>query len=98
VKGFGVCKIDPPDRGARLGRRRGNWSWLGRITCIGHRITGKGVGATRGRAVGWEHVHVAIDDASRVAYCQVLPDEEALSASAVLRAAVAYYAGLWESR
>ena len=37
---------------------------------------------------------MAIDDSSRVAYAQVLPDEEADSASAFLRAAVAYYAGL----
>jgi transposase InsO family protein len=43
---------------------------------------------------GWEYVHVAIDDASRVAYSQVLPDEEGDSAAAFLRAAVAYYAGL----
>lgn len=65
---------------------------LGRIVRIGHRITGARIDTHR--AAGWEFVHVAIDDASRVAYSQVLPDEEAVSASAFLRAAVAYYAGL----
>ena len=37
---------------------------------------------------------MAIDDASRVAYAQVLPDEDANCCVAFLRAAVAYYAGL----
>lgn len=65
---------------------------LGRITRIGHRITGDRSGPY-GRA-GWEFVHVAIDDTSRVAYAQVFPDEQGDSAAAFLRAAVAYYAGL----
>src|SRR5215469_5815423 len=65
---------------------------LGRITRIGHRITGDRSGPY-GRA-GFEFVHVAIDDTSRVAYAQVLPDEQGDSVSAFLRAAVAYYAGL----
>src|SRR5688572_7659206 len=65
---------------------------LGRITRIGHRITGDRSGPY-GQA-GWEFVHVAIDDTSRVAYAQVLPDEQADSSAAFLRAAVAYYAGL----
>jgi transposase InsO family protein len=46
------------------------------------------------KTVGWEFVHIAIDDTSRVAYAQVLPDEQGDSASAFLRAAVAYYAAL----
>src|SRR5688572_15951997 len=65
---------------------------LGRITRIGHRITGDRSG--RYGKAGWEFVHVAIDDTSRVAYAQVLPDEQSDSAAAFLRAAVAYYAGL----
>jgi transposase InsO family protein len=68
---------------------------LGRITQIGHRIHGdRTQKPKRSEAPGWDYVHVAIDDASRVAYSQVLPDEEGISASAFLRAAVAYYAGL----
>ena len=65
---------------------------LGRITRIGHRMTGDRRGPY-GQA-GWEFVHVAIDDTSRVAYAQVLPDEQADSTAAFLRAAVAYYAAL----
>lgn len=65
---------------------------LGRITRIGHRITGDRRDTVPG--AGWEYVHVAIDDTSRVAYAQVLPDERGESAAAFLRAAVAYYAGL----
>jgi transposase InsO family protein len=65
---------------------------LGRILRVGHRITGQRTETHRD--AGWEYVHVAIDDCSRVAYCQVLPDEEGVSACAFLRAAVAYYAGL----
>jgi transposase InsO family protein len=65
---------------------------LGRIMSVGHRITGTRIHTHHDP--GWEHVHVAIDDASRVAYCQVLPDEQGMCASAFLRAAVAYYAAL----
>ena len=65
---------------------------LGRITRIGHRFTGER-SYPYGRA-GWEFVHVAIDDTSRVAYAQPLPDEQGESVTAFLRAAVAYYAGL----
>jgi transposase InsO family protein len=65
---------------------------LGRITRIGHRFTGER-SYPYGKA-GWEYVHVAIDDTSRVAYAQPLPDEQGESVAAFLRAAVAYYAGL----
>jgi transposase InsO family protein len=65
---------------------------LGRIVKVGHRITGDPRDQTDG--AGWEYVHVAIDDHSRVGYCQMFPDEEAISACMFLRAAVAYYAGL----
>jgi transposase InsO family protein len=65
---------------------------LGRIVKVGHRITGDRRDTVDG--VGWDYVHVAIDDASRVAYSQVLPDEEGDSAACFLRAAIAYYAGL----
>jgi hypothetical protein len=44
--------------------------------------------------VGWEYVHVAIDDASRVAFTQIVLDEKEQSAIAFLKAAVAYYASL----
>lgn len=67
---------------------------LGRIAKVGHRITGDRRGHGAGAGAGWEYLHVAIDDASRVAYAQLLPDEDASCTVAFLRAAVAYYAGL----
>lgn len=65
---------------------------LGRITHVGHRITGDRRASFK--HAGWEYVHVAIDDHSRVGYAQSLPDEQANSACAFLRAAVAYFAAL----
>ena len=44
--------------------------------------------------MGWEYVHVCIDDASRIAFSQILPDEKKESAVAFLNAAIAYYASL----
>ena len=40
---------------------------LGRINGVGHRITGQHEGHHRARGIGYEHLHVAIDDASRLA-------------------------------
>jgi len=66
---------------------------LGRFERVGHRITGdRRKGNSRG--AGWEFVHVCIDDASRLAFSQILPNETKESAVAFLHAAVAYYASL----
>jgi transposase InsO family protein len=65
---------------------------LGRFDRVGHRITGDRQSKSRG--VGWEFVHVCIDDASRVAFSQILPDEKKQSAIAFLKAAVTDYASL----
>jgi transposase InsO family protein len=67
---------------------------LGRFDKVGHRITGDRTGQSNSRGVGWEFVHVGIDDASRVAFSQILPDEKAVSAVAFLSAAAAYYKSL----
>jgi transposase InsO family protein len=67
---------------------------LGRFERIGHRITGDRTGQSNSRGVGWEFVHVAIDDASRIAFSQIRPDEKKESAAAFLLAALAYYASL----
>lgn len=67
---------------------------LGRFNRIGHRITGDRTGQSNTRGVGWEFVHVCIDDASRVAFSRVMKDEKKGSAVAFLKAAVAYYASL----
>ncbi|MGA9581725.1 MAG: IS481 family transposase [Allosphingosinicella sp.] len=69
---------------------------LGRFHKVGHRITGDRTQRSDGRRshVGWEYVHVCIDDASRIAFSQILHDEKKESAVAFLNAAIAYYAGL----
>jgi transposase InsO family protein/transposase len=46
----------------------------------------------RRNSVGWDYVHVAIDDATRLAYAEVLPDEKAASAIAFLGRALSFYA------
>jgi transposase InsO family protein len=74
---------------------------LGRIhQGAGHRVTGKrgrykpqrtdAEGRVR-RTIGWEFVHIAIDDATRLAYVEVLADEKALTAIGFLRRAVEHY-------
>jgi len=64
---------------------------LGRIDGIGHRITGHHVGMNRSRGIGWEHLHVAVDDASRLAYTELLTDEKKQSACAFLVRALAFF-------
>ena len=67
---------------------------LGRFDRVGHRITGDRTGQSNSRGIGWEYVHVCIDDASRIAFSQIMPDEKKESATAFLKAAVAYYQSL----
>jgi transposase InsO family protein len=62
---------------------------LGRIGHVGHRITGDRRGQAHG--IGWEYVHVCIDDCSRVAYAEVLGDETGPTVAAFLRRAVAWF-------
>lgn len=63
---------------------------LGRIQGVGHRITGQRRGKRHG--LGWEYLHVCIDDASRVAYAEVLPDEKSVSAVAFVQRALDWFA------
>jgi transposase InsO family protein len=77
---------------------------LGRIhDGAGHRFTGKpgqrdaagrrtDAAGMRRKLVGWEYVHIAIDDATRLAYVEVLSDEKATTAVGFLRRAVKHYA------
>jgi transposase InsO family protein len=62
---------------------------LGRINGIGHRITGRR--AHRSRGVGWEVLHVAIDDASRLAYSELLPDEKKETVCGFLDRTLAFF-------
>jgi len=63
---------------------------LGRFWEIGKRIRKDGI--NRSRCAGWQHLHVAIDDHSRLAYCEILPSERKGDCTAFLRRAVAWYA------
>ena len=56
----------------------------------GHRVTGRRT--TQARGAGWERVHVCVDDATRLAYVEVLPDEKARTAAGFLKRAIAFYA------
>jgi transposase InsO family protein len=67
---------------------------LGRFNRTGHRITRNVVGHSGTGRPGWEFVHVAIDDHSRVAIARVFPDERKESAVAFLEAAFSYYRSL----
>jgi transposase InsO family protein len=100
-------KLDPPEPPNRYERRRPgelihiDVKKLGRILRPGHRVTGRR-GQTKttytpdGRRIGdagWEFVHVAIDDHSRLAYAEVLTDEKGTTAVGFLKRAVEFYAG-----
>jgi len=73
---------------------------LGRIERgAGHRVTGRRRGnptrtdgsGIRRRQVGWECVHIAIDDSTRLAYAEVLPDEKTATVIGFLGRAIAFY-------
>ena len=67
---------------------------LGKFNQVGHRITGDRKGQSNSRGIGWEFLHVCIDDASRVAFSQIMKTERKACAVAFLKAAVAYYKSL----
>ena len=75
---------------------------LGKFNRVGHRITndrarqssGRGVRGGKSWGVGWEFVHVCIDDASRIAFSKVMKNERKGCAVAFLKAAIAYYESL----
>jgi transposase InsO family protein len=62
---------------------------LGRIGRPGHRVNNDR--RTRTRGIGWEFVHVAVDDATRLAYVEVLADEKGATAAGFLRRAVGFF-------
>jgi transposase-like protein len=71
----------------KLGRIQGGAGW--RVT--GNKATQNASRRAQGKRAGWEFVHVCVDDATRLAYAEVLADEKATSAIAFLRRAVAFY-------
>ncbi len=67
---------------------------LGRIGAGGgHRALGRRGEVNRHRGIGWNRVHVAVDDHSRIAYVEELADESPATTAAFLERAVAFYAG-----
>jgi transposase InsO family protein len=62
---------------------------LGRIGRIGHRIHGDR--RRRSAGLGWEYLHIAIDDATRLAFAALFPDETAISTAAFLVQAAAWF-------
>jgi transposase InsO family protein len=75
-----LSQLDPPEPVRRYQRERPgellhlDIKKLGRFDRPGHRVTGTRRGC-RNRGAGWDFVHVAVDDATRLAYVEVLPDE-----------------------
>jgi transposase InsO family protein len=90
-----LSRLEPPQPANRYERERPgelvhvDVKKLGRIGRPGHRVNGDR--RTRSRGIGWEFVHIAIDDATRLAYVEVLTDEKATTAAAFLRRAVAHF-------
>jgi transposase InsO family protein len=102
--------LEPPDPPNRYERRRAgelvhlDVKKLGRISRrgAGHRVTGKR-GSTivrrtengkQRKATGWEFVHVCVDDATRLAYAEVLPNEKGATAAGFLRRAAQWFGSL----
>lgn len=95
-----LSRLEPPEPPNRYEKSRPgelihiDVKKLGRIgrNGPGHRFKGKG-GGRRSAGAGWECVHVCVDDATRLAYVEVLPNEKAVTAIGFLRRAMEYYAG-----
>jgi transposase InsO family protein len=100
-----LSRLEPPEPANRYERSRPgelihvDVKKLGRILRPGHRVTGSKRGQAKthrnGKAVslaGWECVHIAIDDHSRLAYAEVLADERAETAIGFLRRTLSFFA------
>jgi transposase InsO family protein len=98
-------RLTPPEPPNRYERKRPgelvhlDIKKLGRIAGAGHRVTGSRKGQQKQRrgnrrvgALGWEFVHVAVDDATRLAYVEVLSDEQGVTAAGFVRRASAWFA------
>ena len=64
---------------------------LGRFARVGHRITGDRTGQSSSRGIGWEYLHLAVDDHSRLAYSEIHPDEQRGSCLAFLVNALRFF-------
>jgi len=104
-----LSRLQPPEPPNRYERSRPgellhvDVKKLGRFERPGHRVLGRGAArpltqttpAGRGRGVvGWEFCHVCVDDATRLAYVEVLEDERGQTAAGFLKRAVAWFASM----
>jgi transposase InsO family protein len=93
-----LSRLEPPEPSNRYERRHAgellhiDVKKLGRIIRPGHRVTGSRRDRRDQGKKGWEFVHVCVDDASRLAYVEVLADEKGATAVAFLKRAIAFYA------
>jgi transposase InsO family protein len=96
-------RLEPTGPGRRYQRQRPgelvhvDVKKLGRIARPGHRVTGSRAPRGYHRQAyeqGWDYVHVLVDDATRIAYAEVLADEHPETAIAFLRRALAYPASM----
>lgn len=91
-----LARIDPPEPVRRYQRERPgelihlDIKKLGRFNRPGHRVTGTRVGC-RNRNAGWDFVHVAVDDATRLAYVEVLEDERKTTTTGFLLRALRWF-------
>lgn len=91
-----LAQIDPPEPVRRYQRERPgelihlDIKKLGRFEHPGHRVTATRVGC-RNRGAGWDFVHVAVDDATRLAYVQVLGDERKNTTTGCLLRALRWF-------
>ena len=76
----------------KLARIKGGAGWRVRDRRQHYNATYTDLAGRRRHTVGYEFVHVAVDDYSRLAYAEVLPDEKASTAIGFLRRALAFYA------
>ncbi|HZB70238.1 MAG TPA: IS481 family transposase, partial [Sphingomicrobium sp.] len=99
-----LSRLEPPEPPNRYQRARPgelihiDVKKLGVITGVGHRISGRRESQNanrrarrRGAPKGWEFVHVCVDDATRLAYVEVLADEQASTAVAFLKRTIEFY-------
>jgi transposase InsO family protein len=63
---------------------------LGKIDGIGHRFLPRGPGMHGNKGHGWDFLHVCVDDASRLAYTEILPSEGQADTTAFLERALAW--------
>jgi transposase InsO family protein/transposase-like protein len=100
-----LSRLEPPEPPNRYERRHPgellhvDVKKLGVISGVGHRVSGKRQSQNanrrarrRGAPKGWEFVHVCVDDATRLAYVEVLADEKGSTAVSFLRRAITFYA------